>query len=160
MSVRRAEGRDVTAMVELAEQRRLHYQRYQPTFWRKAQDSREQHIPFLESLLKCEDVLLLVHESAGEIDGFIIADFVAAPPVYNPGGPTCRVDDFCVAEESLWETVGRALLGEVLRLARARGAAQSVVVCAHLDQPKRAMLAQSGYSIASEWYVRDLSQLS
>jgi len=59
MPLRRAEGRDVTDMVELAEQRRLHYQRYQPTFWRKAEDSREQHIPFLESLLKREDVIIL-----------------------------------------------------------------------------------------------------
>src|SRR5258708_6082508 len=156
MPLRRAEGRDVIEMVELAEQRRLQYQRYQPTFWRKAEDSREQHIPFLASLLKREDVIILVHESAEKLEGFVIADFVAAPPVYNPGGPTCRVDDFCVAEENLWETVGLALLNEVLRLAKEHGAAQSVVVCGHLDQPKRAMLTQLGYSIASEWYVRDL----
>lgn len=156
MPLRRAESRDVTALVELAEQHRLRYQRYQPTFWRKAEDSREQHIPFLESLLKREDMLILVHESAEKIEGFVIADFVAAPPVYNPGGLTCRVDDFCVAEDHLWETVGLTLLNEVLRLAKEHGAAQSVVVCAHLDQPKRAMLAQLGYSIASEWYVRDL----
>ena len=58
---------------------------------------------------------------------------------------------------SLWESVGQELLKEVLQLARERGAAQSVVVCGHLDQPKRAMLAQLGYSIASEWYVRDLA---
>jgi len=156
MPLRRAEGRDVTEMVELAEQRRLQYQRYQPTFWRKAEDSREQHIPFLESLLKREDVIILVRESTEKIEGFVIADFVAAPPVYNPGGPTCRVDDFCVAEENLWENVGLALLNEVLRLAKEHGAAQSVVVCGHLDQPKRAMLTQLGYSLASEWYVRDL----
>jgi GNAT superfamily N-acetyltransferase len=156
MPLRRAESRDVSEMAELAEKRRLHYQRYQPTFWRKAQDSQEQHTPFLESLLKREDVLILVHESTEKIEGFVIADFVAAPPVYDPGGSTCRVDDFCVAQEHLWETVGLALLNEVLRLAKEHGAAQSVVVCAHLDQSKRAMLAQLGYSIASEWYVRDL----
>jgi GNAT superfamily N-acetyltransferase len=156
MPLRRAESRDVTEMVELAEKRRLHYQRYQPTFWRKAQDSREQHIPFLESLLKREDVIMLVYESMEKIEGFIIADFVAAPPVYDPGGPTCRVDDFCVAEEHLWGNVGLTLLNEVLRLAKERGAALSVVVCGHLDQPKRAMLTQLGYSIASEWYVHDL----
>ena len=156
MPLRSAENRDITEIVELAEKRRLHYQRYQPKFWRKAQDSREQHIPFLESLLKREDVIMLVYESTEKIEGFVIADFVAAPPVYDPGGPTCRVDDFCVAEEHLWENVGVTLLNEVLRLARERGAAQSVVVCGHLDQPKRAMLTQLGYSIASEWYVRDL----
>ncbi|HEU5379590.1 MAG TPA: hypothetical protein VFV38_29555 [Ktedonobacteraceae bacterium] len=157
MSIRRAEDRDVAAIVELAEQRRLQYQSYQPTFWRKAEDSREKHLPFLKSLLQHEDVIILVHESMDSIDGFILATFVAAPPVYHPGGPTCSVDDFCVASGGLWESVGQELLKEVLQLARERGAAQSVVVCGHLDQPKRAMLAQLGYSIASEWYVRDLA---
>ncbi len=37
-----------------------------------------------------------------------------------------------------------------------RIADQSVVVCGHLDQPKRTMLDQMGYSIASEWYVHNL----
>lgn len=156
MTLRKAENHDAIAIVDLAEQRRLQYQQYQPTFWRKAEDSRAKQLPFLESLIKREDVIVLVHESEGRVDGFIIADFVPAPPVYNPGGPTCRVDDFCVAAGSLWETVGQELLNEVRRKASERGAAQNVVVCGHLDQPKRAMLTQLGYSIASEWYVRDL----
>lgn len=156
MSIRRARSSDIPAIVELAEQRRLQYQQYQPVFWRKADDSREKHSAFLASLIQLEDVIILVHESAGRIDGFIIADFVAAPPVYSPGGPTCRVDDFCTASASLWEHVGRELLGEVLRLAKERGAAQCVVVCGHMDEPKRAMLTKYDYTIASEWYVRDL----
>ena len=45
---------------------------------------------------------------------------------------------------------------KVMQQARQRGAAQTVVVCGHLDQPKRAMLAQVGFSIASEWYVQSL----
>jgi len=64
--------------------------------------------------------------------------------------------NICTASESLWENVGQGFLDEVLRLAKEHGAAQSVVVCGHLDEPKRAMLAKYGYSIASEWYVRDL----
>ncbi len=99
---------------------------------------------------------MLVHESTRTIDGFIIADFVEAPPVYNPGRPTCRVDDFCVASGNLWDSTGLDLLTEVLRKAKVYGAAQSVVVCGHLDQPKRALLNHMGYSIASEWYVHQL----
>ncbi|GER90239.1 hypothetical protein KDW_44010 [Dictyobacter vulcani] len=156
MSLRKVKSSDIPEIVDLAERRRLQYQEYQPIFWRKADDSREKHIPFLTSLLTREDVIFLVHESAGQIDGFIIADFVPAPPVYNPGGPTCRVDDYCTASANLWETVGQELLDEVIRLAKARGAAQNVVVCGHLDEPKRAMLRQHGYTIASEWYVREL----
>ncbi len=156
MSLRRATNSNLPEIVELAEQQRLQYQHYQPTFWRKAEDSRQKHIAFLAKLLEREDVIFLVHMDSGKLDGFIIADFVSAPPVYNPGGPTCRVDDFCTASASLWENIGQEVLGEVLRLAKEHGAAQSVVVCGHQDEPKRAMLAKFGYSIASEWHVRDL----
>lgn len=49
----------------------------------------------------------------------------------------------------LWTSVGRAALE--------RGAAQIVVVTARLDEAKRAVLAGSGLSVASEWWVRPLS---
>ncbi len=39
---------------------------------------------------------------------------------------------------------------EVLRKAKEYGAAQSVVVCGHLDQRKRTLLNHIGYSITSE----------
>ncbi len=156
MSIRPAESNDIPSIAELAEQRRLQYQQYQPRFWRKADDAQEKHTLLLQSLLTRENVIMLVHERTNVIDGFIIADFVEAPPVYNPGGPTCRVDDFCVASGSLWESTGLELLTEVLRKAKEHGAAQNVVVCGHLDQPKRTLLDHMGYSIASEWYVHDL----
>ncbi len=156
MPIRRAEESDIPRIAELAELRRLQYQHYQPLFWRKAEDAQEKHTLFLEGLLKREDVIMLVHESTETIDGFIIADLVEAPPVYNPGGPTCRIDDFCVASGNLWESTGVDLLTEVCRKAKEYGAAQSVVVCGHLDQPKRTLLHHMGYSIASEWYVRQL----
>lgn len=81
---------------------------------------------------------------------------VAAPPVYDPGGPTCLIDDFAVAVPEQWPTVGVDLLGALRRTARERGAAQVVVVCGHLDGPKRTALEHSGLSIASEWWVAPL----
>jgi hypothetical protein len=30
------------------------------------------------------------------------------------------------------------------------------VVCGHLDEPKRAMLARAGYGVASEWHTKEL----
>ena len=154
--IRPAQHSDVPAMVELSEQKRTQYQEYQPTFWRKADDSRERQLPFLERLINRDDVITLVYEQDGVIAGFIIADLVKAPPVYNPGGLTCRVDDFCLANEDEWETIGRELLNEVQHLAKQRGAAQTVVVCGHRDQPKRDMLSRLGFTIASEWYVREV----
>ena len=154
--IRKATQDDVSAMVELAEQRRIQYQQYQPTFWRKAADSRERHTPFLSKLVQDERVVALVSERNGAIDGFLIATLVPAPPVYDPGGKTCNIDDFCVADDVDWEQSGKALLDETMREMKTRGAVQTVVVCAHLDEAKRTMLAEEGFTIASEWYVRNI----
>jgi hypothetical protein len=65
-------------------QKRIEYQRYQPTFWRQAQDSREQQIPFFESLIGSDRAIALVHEQGGKVDGFIIAMLQPAPPPWRP----------------------------------------------------------------------------
>jgi len=81
---------------------------------------------------------------------------VPAPPVYNPGGLTCSIDDFVVSEGECWETVGADLLDQVRRVALSSGAAQVVVVCAHHDEPKRKALEEYSLTIASEWWVTPL----
>jgi GNAT superfamily N-acetyltransferase len=154
--IRNAEPGDVPRLVELSEQKRIEYERYQPTFWRKAADSREKQTPFLAHQIRRENVIALVHDLGAEIDGFVIATLMPAPPVYDPGGLTCLIDDFAVAEGSAWQSIGAALLHEVRREAAARGAVQAVVVCGHRDVPKREMLAGSGFTIASEWYATEL----
>lgn len=154
--IRKATQQDVPTMVELAEQRHIQYQQYQPTFWRKAADSREKHTPFLSKLVQDERVVALVSERNGVVDGFLIATLVPAPPVYDTGGMTCSIDDFWVADGLDWKQSGKALLDEAMREMKARGAVQTVVVCAHLDESKRVMLAEEGFTIASEWYVRDI----
>jgi hypothetical protein len=73
--------------------------------------------------------------------GFIIGSLVPAPAVYAPGGPTCTVDDFTVVQAALWAKVGVNLVHAVENEAGQRGASQLVVVCAHLDEAKRAALA-------------------
>ncbi len=87
----------------------------------------------------------------------MIATVAPAPPVYDPGGLTCTVDDFTVADPRDWPTLGVDLLRAVGRAALERGAAQIVVVTARLDEAKRAVLAGSGLSVASEWWVRPLN---
>lgn len=154
---RRATEDDISAMAELSEQRRQQYKHYQPVFWRPAADARTRHAPFLQTLLPREDIIALVHERAdGAVDGFVIATMASAPPVYDPGGLTCVIDDFCVAEAADWTSTGQRLLADAMAAAKVCGASQVVVVCGHLDQPKRAMLAAAGLTIASEWYVRPL----
>jgi ribosomal protein S18 acetylase RimI-like enzyme len=154
--IRGAEPRDLAAIVALAEEKRAWYERFQPTFWRPAADARERHTRFLQQLVESGRVIALVHERDGLVDGFVIAQLAPAPPIYDPGGPACSIEDFWVAGGTDWEGAGRTLLDEALRQAKARGAVQSIVICGHLDQAKRAMLAASGFAIASEWYVRDI----
>ncbi len=153
--VRKAKPFDVDRIVELSEQKRLQYEAYQPVFWRKAADSAGQQRVFLEQLVERDNVIGMVYERGGVVEGFIIGSLIPAPPVYDPGGSTCSVDDFVVAEEA-WDSVGGELLEAVAAAARARGAAQMVVVSAHLDTRKREALANRTYAIASEWWVKPL----
>lgn len=146
-------------MVGLSEQKRTEYAAYQPVFWRKAANSEEAQTPFFRRLLAQENILALVALDGATVVGFVIAAIVPAPPVYDPGGLTCLIDDFCVAQPEQWPALGRALLAAVTGEAAARGAAQAVVVCGHLDEPKRALLRDTGLSIASEWYVSSISTL-
>ena len=154
-TIRRARATDVSRLVDLSEEKRLQYQAYQPLFWRKAPDSREKQLPYFERLLSDDRVIALVHERDDAIDGFVVATLLNAPPVYDPGGLTCLIDDFVAADER-WDTVGAALLAAVDREAKHRGAVQMVVVCGHLDQRKRRMLADGAFTIASEWYVKSI----
>lgn len=152
-TIRKAREADVPGMVELAERRRVEYERAQPLFWRKAADSAEKQTPYLTKQIAKDEVIALVHEREGVLDGFAIGALIPAPPVYDPGGLTCIVDDFTVSDPGLWATVGRAILQAVAEEGKRRGAVQVVAVCGRHDEPKRAMLAATGYSIASEWWV-------
>ena len=155
-SIRKATQDDIPVMVEMAQQRRIRHQNYQPRFWRNAVDSCEKHAPFLSKLVQHERAISLVSESTNTVNGFVIATLVPAPPVYDVGGLTCSIDDFCVVDGLEWEHISKALLEEAMKQAKTRGAVQAVVVCAHLDEAKRKMLANEEFTIASEWYVRDI----
>jgi hypothetical protein len=80
-----------------------------------------------------------------------------APPVYDPGGPTCLIYDFTVASSDLWLAVGLDLVRAVSDAARERGAVQVLVTTAFQDTAKRAALQAGGLGIASEWWTRPLN---
>lgn len=81
----------------------------------------DDHVGFLAQVLAHERTIALVwEETPGTVDGFIIANIIAAPPVYEPGGPTCMVDDYWVRGGERWETIGHALLDAVCIRARSR----------------------------------------
>ncbi len=154
--VRRAQADDLPAVLDLADARRAHYETFQPRFWRVATGARAHQEPYLRGQLEREDHISLVHERDGAIDGFIVGRLLEPPPVYDPGGIVCAIDDFAVAQDAGWDTAGAVLLGELNRQAHQRGAVLSIVVSGHLDESKRSMPRKAGFSIASEWWVREI----
>lgn len=151
--IRPAVQADVAAMSTLATVRREQYARYQPLFWRPAVGAQDIHRAYLASLVASDEVITLVSDDTGQVTGFLIATLTPPPPVYDPGGLTCQIDDFVVAPAAKWPTTGAELLRAGLAEAGRRGAVQAVVVTGHLDQPKREALHACGLEIASEWWV-------
>jgi GNAT superfamily N-acetyltransferase len=153
LTVRRATDADLEQLLGLAEQRRQQYRSYQPQFWQPAEDAVQQQRGYFKRMLDDDQAIVLLAELESELRGFVIARIVTAPPVYNPGGLTCMVDDFAVLEPADWPGAGVALLQGARNWAAEKGAAQLVVVTAHLDQPKRAALRGAQLRLASEWWV-------
>ena len=157
--VREYRENDLDAVARMCDARRRAYALHQPVFWRPAADAAGAGRAFLAGQLARETTLSAVHETDGAVDGFVMAAIVDAPPVYDPGGRTCAIDDFVVRDPSLWEHVGPELLAYVAPRARDRGAVQCVVVTSAQDAPKAAVLTGLGGSVASEWYVLDVARL-
>jgi hypothetical protein len=156
-TIRPATLDDLSRLLELASQRRADYERAQPQFWRQSADAVERQRPYFARQLADEQIIALAHESNGAVDGFIIAALIAAPPIYDPGGATCLVDDFAVADPADWPMVGADLLAAARERALALGATQLVVISGHHDTPMRAMLAASGHNVVSGWWLTPIS---
>lgn len=143
--IRRAREADIPRMVELAGQRRHGDGRQRSDYARD-----------LAKQLAGECAFALVSSRGGAVDGYAIGQLMATPPVYDPGGETCIVEDIAVAAPRDWPTVGAALLQEVYSAARARGAVLAIVVCDRHDEPKQRMVGSTGAGVVSEWWVKDL----
>lgn len=96
-------------------------------------------------------MISLVATDHDTVVGFAIGVLHPAPPVYNPGGPACTIDDFTVDHPNRWATTGADLLHAVRTRAATLGAVQVVVVVGHHDHTKQAALAAVGLTPASQW---------
>ena len=152
ISIRDCTPGDVDAMAEMAEARRVAYEAYEPLFWKKAENSAELGRAFFGYLVGQADNLCLLAERGGEAEGFLIATPARVPPVYEPGA-TAMIDDFCVAEPGLWESVGPELMIAARARLRQRGFAQIVVVCGHKDAAKTRFLETQDLSLTSTWWT-------
>ncbi|MDP1974619.1 MAG: GNAT family N-acetyltransferase [Alphaproteobacteria bacterium] len=143
----------IDAMVLLSDGKRQSYEKAQPQFWKRADNANEIQSEYFHTLLNQPDHILLVTEINNEIKGFVIGKLLSAPEVYNPGGLTLMIDDFCVAEPCLWQSIGVSLLSELKKQAKPKNASQILFVCGHHDEPKKTFLEKMNLSIASNWYV-------
>lgn len=135
---------DVPRVLELGEQKRREYAAYSPVFWRMSPLPRETFGPYMQSQIDSLQVIALAHEHNGKIDGFVLMN--------ARGG----IDDYTVADPSLWPTVGAELLRAAGAAAHKRGIKNLLVVCGAGDIPKRRMLASQGLTLATDWYVKPL----
>ena len=156
MDVRKADTADIKAAVELVEKSRRQFQKFQPTFWRKAANSAAATEAFFTRLLTEPGTYFLVAVEGTRLQGFLIARKFPTPPVFDPGGDTYLIDDFCVLEPRLWLTLGEALLSHASTLIHEHGGAQIVVISVDRDLGKAEMLRRSGLTIASNWWTRAL----
>lgn len=154
-AIRTSELSDTLAMVLLSKAKRLGYEKAQPKFWRYAgeEGDKVQEKWFKELLEDKNYVMFTAETGTQEILGFVIGKLMPAPEVYNPGGLTVMIDDFCVKSENLWQSLGHELIEETKAAAKVKGATQILVVCGAHDYPKRKFLSEQNLQIASEWFV-------
>ena len=153
ITISKAQESDITKMVELSDQKRREYEKAQPQFWRRHEQANENQAAWFKEILKRDDHILLIAEEDHHVMGFIIGSIIAAPSVYDPGGQTLMIDDFCVEENTTWRTVGTKLIDAIHSIAKQKGAVQILVVCGHHDLSKRQFLKDKQLELVSEWYV-------
>ncbi len=73
-----------------------------------------------------------------EVRGYLIGSPSAEPPIYDPGGPTCVIDQIIGSNQP-------QLLQQAIRLAGRRGDAQMIVVCAEADHGLESVLLNLGF---------------
>ncbi|MBY0501614.1 MAG: GNAT family N-acetyltransferase [Alphaproteobacteria bacterium] len=150
---------DIISMVSLSDQKRRIYEKAQPQFWHRAEKANETQSQWFKELLSQEDHILLIAEANRQILGFIIGELKRAPEVYDPGGLTLMIDDFCVKDQELWATIGKKLLLDLQQQAKQRGAIQILIVCGHHDVSKRQFLKKENFILTAEWYVKEMGTL-
>ncbi len=133
MPIRHATEADVPRIVALLQQRREAYQHYSPVFWKIADRAAERPESFIRRLVNDATVLTIVHESQDIVNGVLIANTMDAPPVYDPGGKVCMIDDYVVEHPELWQEVGTRLLESIA----VTGRGLRDVSCRLLSAPKK-----------------------
>jgi hypothetical protein len=150
-TVRLATSNDLPSMVRLSRQKRHDYARYQPVFWRPAEDGDQKQEGFFGWLLQQEAPLLFVSEAPdGSLSGFLIALPTERLAMKDPAFRLVHglhIDDFTVAEDKLWATAGRELLIAAVTAHQRRVGDHAVVnvISGTHDLAKRSLLERDAH---------------
>jgi hypothetical protein len=143
---------DVPSIAKILAAKRAEYERYSPVFWRRADDARAAHEPFLRFLVEQDGPVVLVadsedHAGGGDagVEGVVTGLARAEDWV---------VDDFAVRDPGHWDDLGARLLAAVRRAIPDQPV---TVVCGARDVPKRTMLRSVGGRLVERWWVRPLA---
>jgi hypothetical protein len=108
-------------------------------------------------LMEASDSVALVYEEPGRnIDGLILGRVMSSPPVYNPGGKACVIEDFVVATPAAWPELGAELIAAANDRVQQLGGVLLIVESMRAATAKRHMLFSQGFSLASDWLCRDI----
>lgn len=140
-------------MGALSRVKRLRYKNFSPVFWNPSETGDESQKDFFRKLISDENHIVIVADEGEGLSGFIIGSIKEAPPVYDPGGKVCLIDDYVVTSSEQWATVGEALKEGLEKACKLKGVTISVTVCGAKDQPKREFIRSRGEQVASEWYI-------
>lgn len=153
MQIKMANKKDIAAMIKLSYQKRKSYEKAQSQFWKYAEGAEGIQNKWFEELLEHRDYILLTAKENSRILGFIIGRLIKAPEVYNPGGLTLLIDDFCCED---WLNIGEPLMNKIAKIAKDKGAVQFCVVAGNHDLEKCEFLEEFGLACASKWYVGNI----
>lgn len=152
ISTRTATLGDIPEIVAMLSAYREKLSGWSPQFWQPAPGASAMSTMYLGSLIGKEEHIFLVAEEAGEVTGFALAMGTPAPPVYAPG-KTGTLDDFVVADDKRWDSVGDALLVAAMASARDIGWEQLIAVSPQADEQKNRLFEKAGLAVASQWWT-------
>lgn len=154
MKITKATKKDISSMVALSAAKRADYEKTQPTFWKAHPSADINQIQWFESLLAKKDYLIAVAHKEEVVQGFIIGHIIDAPEVYEPGGKTLYIDDFCVLKK--WQMAGKALLDYIIDASKGYDCCQALIVCGSHDVTKKLFIEEQGYSCISQWFHKTI----
>lgn len=154
MNIETAEGADISNMVKLSAIKRKAYANAQPVFWRKHPNADSNQEKWFAKLLNDEQYIALVATQDKQLVGFIIGHIIDAPDVYEPGGKTLYVDDFCVSDQ--WTNTGQLLLEAIVEVGTVKDCCQLLVVCGSHDEAKKSFLENTGYRCINHWFHKEI----